>query len=412
MSNQNVFPVDFSKLAESAVAWDEAGRPSRSCFSPIYTRNIVRTSIATMTGGLIIKPYHQGLILVDGAESPIGEPKEGWQADESCVNPAEWREGEPAEMLSQAYEVDNNLLARIRETVGSFKPTYQCEREGTEEIRRLRVNHASEKAWEAYCKETIEASQGEVIVEDPERREWSLRRLDGRVVFNYRWGWGTTAVPCRVIDRQVTYPVFTGDAIQERVQNIPEKKYCDWRSGTKCPSGAQHCPGHDLPIPTVDTPEYQAWFDEAKSRVAAARAAAEAAPLIPEMPATRNSHDRKPLPQTFPAKLSISHGSGTLASQASVDHWYDCAVAMAIALGYKQVGRESSSRTGRSRSSEWMLPGSADIKTLVPEATHIDEHRTEIFVPKGKMGIVIGTGGARIKRIRELTGRNWQVRSV
>lgn len=413
MSNQ-VFPLDFAKPTEHAVAWDEAGRPAKTALTPIYTRNTVSTRIAVMTGGLIIKPFHQELILVDGIESPIGEPQEGWREDGSSVNPAKWAEPSesgPEATIALAYDVDPDLAEKIRETVETFRPQYQG-LTGAEEVRGLRVNHALNKTFEDFCKR-IPAHEGAVLVEDTDRHEWSLRRLaDGRIVFNLRWGWGSVAVPCRVENGEVTYSTADDGVTQERVQKLPEKKYCDSRRGEKCPSNAKYCPGHELPIPTVDSREYREWLDELKTRLSSTRVEAENAPLVPLMPAERKNRDRKPLPQKFPQQLSIAHSAGTLANQSNIDHWYDCAVALAVALGYKQVGRESSSRTGRSRSSEWMLPGGADIKSLVPEATRIDEQRGIIVVPKTKMGIVIGTRGARINSIRELTGRNWQLQSA
>lgn len=378
-----MFPIHFADPTESAVAWVEAGRPPFAEMVPTFTRNVVAAHL-TLYGELRLTPRHVEVIVVDGVESPLGESLEGWRDDDASLNPA--KPGDEALSLSLAYDVDPDVASRIREAINACgRNSALCKSPGEDEVRCLRVDAALLAVWSAWCVE-LSAEGGELVGKEDFGGDAVYRMPDGRLLAVGRGaGWTRETVPVTVRGGKVSRVCWSGRGPNNFPITISAK------------------------LPDYEAPDHGARLETLRRRLEEARARAESEPLMPEMPAQRKSYDRAALPQRLPATLKLGHSSGTLRSQDAVDRRYNCEVELAAALGYRRVGREYRSGTGRSRSSEWALQGQGDIASLVPEATRIDAARGELYVPKRLVGLVIGRGGERARDIERATGRRWRV---
>jgi len=415
-----MFPIRYADPIASAVDWDAAGRPPGTEMVPILTRNVVRPSFNRFTGRMHLYPMHVDFILVDGVESPMGDPVSGWADTDACINPAPWPAPElaPADaaLLSLCYEVDPDLPESIRAAIDAYgrEDTSSVAREagyGEGLLRRVRIENALHTAYKEWCEE-LPARSGELLHKVGSHE---IRRLsDGRTVYaSTGWLYATETSPLRIAGRTATYITRVGTSAVLREFELPGKLYCN--DGQDCPArnppAVKWCPGHHVPWTDVGPPDFDARLRDLQARLDAARRAAESEPVMPAFSAERRSRDRKLPTQRLPSKLTIKW---TRPGRSSPDTlWiYEVQKAFATALGYSQVGREHVSGSGSTRSSEWVLKGQVDVASLVPEATSVDAQRGELRVPKAMVGKVVGFGGSRIRQIETLTGRKWRVVAV
>lgn len=376
-------PDFFDNPVTNATAWVEAGRPPKAELAPVYARNVVRVGIGPV-GQLMLTPQHVDLVVVDGTESPLGDPVDEWIDGDRAINPA----AAPADGridLQLAHDVDGELLEKIRAAIDAATPgNGREEPRGEDWVRHLRRHDASLRAWEALCAETS-TTGATSLHKDSGSRDFSILRLaDGRIVHTRTGAWWMTCVsPIRVEGERVTYFGEIHGKVHEYSCTVPVK------------------------VGLVSDPAYAECLERARVRIADAIAAADAAPLVPELK-PRQSRDQALKALSFPKELELKWHRPSRSSRGW-DEGYRAQKEMAEALGYAMVGREYVSGSGSSKSSKWALAGGCSVASLVPEAVRIDEVRGEIRVPKAKVGIVIGSGGARIRKIEQLTGRRWRV---
>lgn len=377
------FPAFFDKrLVDGADNYDQMGGPK---VTPIFIRNVA-TVFANITGEMRLAPKHQEFIL-DGGEQPLGEPKNGWVTTEQyalVVNSATWPEAPMSpEGLRALMAVDPALPAKVE----AFVATQGQKAAGA------KIQAAASQAWKDWNAAQLPSGElGEYTILVPANRPFSepvLMTKKGLVYQDQGYCYARYVSPDLTKDRfargSVFYPGVTmrnGEAVL-----VEFSASCT------------------LPPTTVLPSDELYWerYRQLEATVNAAIAQAESTGLMLDF-----LSDVKPMEKGYP-KPELPVEIHLLAGKR--DHkTYDAQCTMLRDLGYEMT-KENRSRSGSTVNSSWVLPGKkVDPKKLCQWITRVDFDHGVLYCKKGDKGRLIGSQGAMINRIEDLTEREWRIR--
>lgn len=385
-----MFPAYFdNRIVTDAQEWLAAGKPE---LTPIYIRNLVKVGYNTYTGDISFSAAHQNFMLVDGVESPIDEPSSNWVSDYAfCVNSAKW-----PELAELKDEKGLKVLAAVDPTLPGR--TQRLIETNEEKIRSIRRDHAAREVFDHFKWPDTEEAKTEIKSTGSFDRSTIMVKgtKEGGIFYNESWH----IMPARYEKPKAgeswgsVVRLGLGTAGGDDPLHVSE-----FSQTFSLPTGTR--------LPADMDQKFAERKAELEAAVEGAKSQAYAGPVHIQFPTAQPLEKGYPK-ASLPPTLTVRFGGWVKRTEAAVSNRYQRRQEMAFALGYIMVHQDQGGHR-ESRETEFALPGGVDPKKVCSYITRVDSARGILYAYKQDVGRVIGTGGATIKRIQQLTLRRWQV---